>query len=60
MVEGGAVLLQKFIDNALWDEARIEYGDCRLKRGVMAPVIHGIPVLIEKHGVNRIETLTRS
>lgn len=60
MVEGGALLLQKFIDKGLWDEARIEYGDCRLKSGVKAPVIHGVPVHIEKHGVNRIETLIRS
>lgn len=59
MVEGGAVLLQKFIENDLWDEARIEYGACCLYKGVKAPVLEGIPVLIEKHGVNSVETLMR-
>lgn len=60
MIEGGAVLLQKFIDKNLWDEARIEYGSCYLHSGVKAPSIDGITLCIEKHGVNRIETLIRS
>ena len=41
IVEGGARLLQSFIDAGLWDEARIETAPFRLNRGVAAPVLTG-------------------
>ena len=37
LVEGGAKLLQSFIDEGLWDEARIETAPVRLGQGVAAP-----------------------
>lgn len=39
LVEGGAQLLQSFIDQNLWDYAQIETGDLILKDGVKAPVL---------------------
>ena len=39
LVEGGAKLLQSFIDEGLWDEARIETAPCCLKQGVAAPLL---------------------
>lgn len=37
IVEGGARLLQSFIDADLWDEARVEMAPCRLEQGIAAP-----------------------
>ena len=37
LVEGGAQLLQHFIDEGLWDEARIEVAPFFLEKGVPAP-----------------------
>jgi diaminohydroxyphosphoribosylaminopyrimidine deaminase/5-amino-6-(5-phosphoribosylamino)uracil reductase len=37
MVEGGARLLQHFIDEGLWDEARVEIAPFCLGRGVSVP-----------------------
>ena len=37
LVEGGATLLQSFIDAGLWDEARIETAPSRLGQGTAAP-----------------------
>lgn len=37
LVEGGAKLLQSFIDEGLWDEARIETAPLRLGQGIAAP-----------------------
>lgn len=43
IVEGGATLLQSFIDHCLWDEARIFYGDKIMGNGLKAPVLHASP-----------------
>lgn len=43
LVEGGAGLLQAFIDAGLWDMARVEISPKILGEGVPAPVIPGIP-----------------
>lgn len=40
LVEGGARLLQSFIDAGMWDEAFVETSDQALKKGVEAPVVH--------------------
>lgn len=37
LVEGGAQLIQHFIDSDLWDEARIEIAPMTLKNGVLVP-----------------------
>lgn len=39
LVEGGAELLQSFIDKGLWDEARIETAPFCLNKGVSAPIL---------------------
>ncbi len=39
IIEGGAVLLQSFIDAGLWDEARVFTGAVQFKRGIKAPVL---------------------
>ncbi len=41
LVEGGARLLQSFLDEGLWDEARVEEASCRLRGGVRAPLLGG-------------------
>jgi len=38
IVEGGAKILQAFINENLWDEARIFTGDKYLKTGIQAPI----------------------
>jgi diaminohydroxyphosphoribosylaminopyrimidine deaminase/5-amino-6-(5-phosphoribosylamino)uracil reductase len=42
LIEGGAKVLSQFIDEGLWDEARVFYGKMNLERGVEAPKINGI------------------
>lgn len=41
IVEGGQLLLQKFIDAGIWDEARIFTGNKWLGKGKPAPLING-------------------
>jgi len=40
IVEGGRQLLQSFIDNNLWDEARVFYGNKDFQAGIKAPNIN--------------------
>ncbi|MBL0742255.1 bifunctional diaminohydroxyphosphoribosylaminopyrimidine deaminase/5-amino-6-(5-phosphoribosylamino)uracil reductase RibD [Chryseolinea lacunae] len=42
LVEGGAHLLQLFIDAGLWDEARIFQSPRSFGKGIAAPVLHGV------------------
>lgn len=42
IVEGGKQTLQTFIDNNLWDEARVFIGNISLNKGVNAPQLIGI------------------
>lgn len=39
IVEGGAFLLNKFIDSELWDEARVFTGQSEFGQGIAAPVL---------------------
>jgi diaminohydroxyphosphoribosylaminopyrimidine deaminase / 5-amino-6-(5-phosphoribosylamino)uracil reductase len=41
IVEGGAILLQSFIDSGLWDEAIVLKSDMVLGDGILAPKIDG-------------------
>ena len=41
IIEGGSKTLQSFIDENMWDEARIFVGECELESGVEAPFILG-------------------
>lgn len=51
MVEGGAQLLQSFIDAGLWDEARVETAPFDLKSGIQAPRLKGA-LLLSQHEVD--------
>ncbi|WP_106147567.1 bifunctional diaminohydroxyphosphoribosylaminopyrimidine deaminase/5-amino-6-(5-phosphoribosylamino)uracil reductase RibD [Flagellimonas meridianipacifica] len=44
LVEGGAKTLQSFIDDSIWDEARIFQGDGNFGEGLHAPRIKGTPI----------------
>ena len=48
LVEGGAKLLQSFIEAGLWDEAHIEISQQKLCNGVKAPVLNTLPVISEQ------------
>lgn len=41
IIEGGAKTLQTFIDEGLWDEARVFIGDIDFKNGTKAPTLNG-------------------
>lgn len=41
IIEGGAKTLQTFIDENLWDEARIFVGNIEFQNGIKAPRLHG-------------------
>ena len=41
IIEGGAQILQTFIDANLWDEARIFTGDINFHKGIKTPEING-------------------
>ena len=48
MVEGGAKLLQSFLNDNLWDEIQIEVASFPLKKGVVAPVPKGVLQSVQK------------
>lgn len=50
LVEGGASILNSFIEAGLWDEANIEISDQRITNGVSAPVLHAQPVSAKVFG----------
>ncbi|MGY0407727.1 MAG: bifunctional diaminohydroxyphosphoribosylaminopyrimidine deaminase/5-amino-6-(5-phosphoribosylamino)uracil reductase RibD, partial [Polaribacter sp.] len=39
LIEGGTQTLQTFIDENLWDEARVFRGNIAFKEGVFAPIL---------------------
>lgn len=57
VVEGGAHLLQSFIDAQLWDEARIETTPLLLHEGIAAPYIKGREMQINVHSCGRYTTI---
>ena len=51
MVEGGARLLESFLDAGLWDEAWVETAPAALGSGVKAPAVSGMPATTKlRHG----------
>ena len=56
LVEGGAHLLQHFMDSGLWDEARIEIAPLTLGKGVLAPEMKNA-VIVEKVAVDKRKIL---
>ena len=58
LVEGGAKLLQSFIDAGLWDEARIETAPFRLGDGTKAPVLAEGKLMSKVcYGENEVKTI---
>jgi diaminohydroxyphosphoribosylaminopyrimidine deaminase/5-amino-6-(5-phosphoribosylamino)uracil reductase len=56
VVEGGAKLLQSFISDGLWDEARVETAPIQLQQGVSAPQLAQNSLTETKFfGENKIE-----
>ena len=53
IIEGGSQTLQTFIDENLWDEARIFTGTAQFKEGVKAPVFSG-RLICEKHIIDDV------
>ncbi|MDT8412318.1 MAG: bifunctional diaminohydroxyphosphoribosylaminopyrimidine deaminase/5-amino-6-(5-phosphoribosylamino)uracil reductase RibD [Vicingaceae bacterium] len=43
-IEGGSQLLQAFIDENLWDEARVFTGNKTFRNGLKAPILNNLPV----------------
>jgi diaminohydroxyphosphoribosylaminopyrimidine deaminase/5-amino-6-(5-phosphoribosylamino)uracil reductase len=41
IIEGGSKTLQTFIDENIWDEARVFYGNCNFSKGIKAPTFKG-------------------
>ncbi len=48
IIEGGTKILQTFINENLWDEARVFVGTSSFKDGVVAPKFHGKLISAEK------------
>lgn len=59
IVEGGRKTLQRFIDNQLWDEARILVGNQLWESGVKAPLLDGISIKEEHIHNNTIRYVRR-
>lgn len=59
LVEGGLDTLRSFIEENLWDEARIFSCPARINEGVKAPQINGKLVSEEKIGNDFLKTLER-
>jgi len=57
VVEGGAELLNQFIDAGLWDEARIFTGGLHFKEGIKAPQIRGVNEKVQVFGNSRLKIL---
>jgi diaminohydroxyphosphoribosylaminopyrimidine deaminase / 5-amino-6-(5-phosphoribosylamino)uracil reductase len=57
IVEGGAYTLQHFIDQNLWDEARILTGSVQLNNGLRAPLLSGLVFNQFESGPDRITLL---
>ncbi|TNE55125.1 MAG: bifunctional diaminohydroxyphosphoribosylaminopyrimidine deaminase/5-amino-6-(5-phosphoribosylamino)uracil reductase RibD [Bacteroidetes bacterium] len=54
IIEGGQQVLNSFISENLWNEARVITGPVKLKQGLPAPVLQRIPDHSEKHFNDRI------
>lgn len=50
IIEGGLQTLQTFIDENLWDEARVFTGTLKLKQGMQCPVFSGQPMSTRRIG----------
>lgn len=58
-VEGGSALLQSFINENLWDEARVFIGNTSFKEGVKAPELPAIEYSTTTIHTNQLRTYLR-
>lgn len=54
IIEGGKMLLDSFIQENIWDEARVFIGNREFKKGVRAPVIPAEPAQIARLSDDRL------
>jgi len=54
IIEGGAHLLNSFIEDGLWDEARIFTGNKRFSAGLKAPLLEGNEVSVLTYGEDEL------
>lgn len=54
IIEGGATTLEMFIENNLWDEARILIGNKTFGKGLKAPVLNNMVMFSDKIGEDRL------
>lgn len=54
IIEGGQQTLQHFIDENLWDEARVFTGSAFLKEGIKAPIFSGKEISKQEIGDNNL------
>jgi len=59
LIEGGAQTLQSFINENLWDEARIFIGNLNFEKGLPAPTIKG-KIILEKNILQDTLTILRN
>lgn len=60
IVEGGATLLQSFIDHNLWDEARVFVGNRKFKSGLKAPSVKGNLIAEEMIDVDHLKWIVNN
>jgi diaminohydroxyphosphoribosylaminopyrimidine deaminase/5-amino-6-(5-phosphoribosylamino)uracil reductase len=60
LVEGGATLLNSFIQAGLWDEARVFTGDVSFGAGIASPVIQAEPSEVITSGSDILEIFCHS
>ncbi|MCW8896806.1 MAG: bifunctional diaminohydroxyphosphoribosylaminopyrimidine deaminase/5-amino-6-(5-phosphoribosylamino)uracil reductase RibD [Flavobacteriales bacterium] len=53
-IEGGAQLLQSFINENLWDEAKVFTGNKTFEKGLKAPIITSTPISTEMIGEDEL------
>src|SRR5690606_36647864 len=53
-IEGGAQLLQSFINENLWDEAKVFTGNKTFEKGLKAPIITSTPISTEMTGEDEL------
>ena len=55
IIEGGAFTINQFIDQDLWDEARILTGESHFKKGLEAPKLKCSPINSFNYSTDRID-----
>jgi diaminohydroxyphosphoribosylaminopyrimidine deaminase/5-amino-6-(5-phosphoribosylamino)uracil reductase len=60
VIEGGAQTLQAFIDEGLWDEARVFTAPKTFMKGIAAPRLSGVLVSSEAVGEDKLEVYVKT